>query len=488
MTPSRDEAGPAGAGHRPAPVASGEGAPPPAALYAEYADATPVLEPAAPRGVGGILAGPLTPAILRLAGPAVGTTLFQVLFNVTDLFWVGRTLGATAIAGVSVASYAIWIMTSIGEVVGVGLTAVAARRHGEGRPAAAAEATGIGLALALAIGLLVSAAGLLTLPALMAVMRVDADVAREASRFLGVQYAGAVLVYGYFVVGAAFRSAGDTRTPFVLLGTSVLLNLVLDPILIVGWGPIPALGVFGAGLATVLTRGLACVAGLWLLWRRGAITRGRGWRVGATILRIGTPTMLTGVLFSLVYVWLARITGAFGAEALAALGIGHKIEGVSYMACIGFALAAETMVGQNLGAGQPDRARRAGWTTVRLATAVTALCGLAFQLVPEQLAGIFTEDADVIRLASGYLRAVAVGQLFLSLETVLEGALSGAGHTLWPNVWIIVFSLVRIPLAAPLAARFGLDGLWWMIAATGIARGIALAWLWQRRGWEGAEA
>ena len=282
-----------------------------------------------------------------------------MLFNVTDTFWVGRTLGPDALAAVSLASYTVWIIVSLGELVGVGLTAVAARRHGEGDPQSAARAAGTALVMALVLGVVVAAGGLLSLPAIFRLMHAEGVVAELAREFLVIQLLGAALIYGYFVVTAAFRSAGDTRTPFVLLGASVLLNLVLDPLMILGWGPLPALGVYGAALATVLTRGLGFLVGIVLLYRRGGIRLSLSLPVARSIARIGLPTMLTGVLFSAIYMLLVRVVGRFGTPAIAALGVGHKIEGISYMICVGFGLAAETLVGQNLGAGQ-NGARAAG--------------------------------------------------------------------------------------------------------------------------------
>ncbi len=430
-----------------------------------------------------ITEGPLDRAILMLAGPAVGTTLFQILFNITDTFWVGRTLGAVALAGVSIASYSVWVIVSIGELVGVGLTAVSARRHGEGDPRAAARAAGTGLALAAVLGIAVGLCGVLLLPSLLAVMNATPEVGQVAREFLVVQFAGAFLIYGYFVVAAAFRSAGDTRTPFVLLGASVLLNVVLDPLLILGIGPFPVLGVYGAALATVLTRALACVVGLALLVRRRMILPDWNGRTARTIARIGAPTMLTGVLFSLIYIWLARVTASFGTPALAALGLGHKIEGVNYMICIGFAIAAETVVGQNLGAGQPARARQAGWTTARFALLPAAAIAIVFLAVPEALVRIFTDDPPTIAAAALYLRAVAIAQLALPFETVLEGALAGAGFTLWPMAAVVSLNALRIPLAPLVAAEWGLAGVWWLLSLTAMARAAALVAFWRWGRW-----
>ena len=439
--------------------------------------------PAHAARIRAITAGPLDRAILTLAGPAVGTTLFQILFNITDTFWVGRTLGAVALAGVSIASYSVWVIVSIGELVGVGLTAVSARRHGEGEPRAAARAAGTGLVLAAVLGVSVGIAGVLLLSPLLAVMNAAPDVAQVAREFLVVQFAGAFLVYGYFVVAAAFRSSGDTRTPFILLGGSVLLNVVLDPLLILGIGPFPELGVYGAALATVLTRALACIVGLGLLVRRGMILPDWSGRTARTIARVGAPTMLTGVLFSLIYIWLARVTASFGTPALAALGLGHKIEGVNYMICIGFAIAAETVVGQNLGAGQAGRAKSAGWMTARFALIPATVIAIIFLVMPEALVRIFTDDPPTIAAAALYLRAVAIAQLALPFEAVLEGALAGAGFTLWPMTAVVSLNALRIPLAPLTAAEWGLAGVWWLLSVTAIARALALVAFWRWSHW-----
>jgi putative MATE family efflux protein len=389
---------------------------------------------------------------------------------------------------VSLASYTVWVIVSIGELVGVGLTAVASRRHGEGDPERAARAAGTALVMAVLLGLVVAVGGIAALPAIFRLMETHGRVAELARDFLVIQLVGAVLIYGYYVVTAAFRSAGDTRTPFVLLGASVLLNLVLDPVMILGLGPVPALGVYGAALATVLTRGLGFIVGLELLRRRGGIRLELSLAVARTIVRIGLPTMVTGVLFSGIYMLLVRIVGRFGTPAIAALGVGHKIEGVSYMICIGFGLAAETIVGQNLGAGQAARARQAGWMTAHMAAVAPAVAGLMFVLVPGALVGVFTRDAAVIAAAVPYLLAAAPAQLVMAYENAREGALSGSGYTFFTMVAVVGISALRVPLAEIVAGSFGLVGVWWMLALTAMARAGAMTALWQWGRWEKARA
>jgi len=198
--------------------------------------------------------------------------------------------------------------------------------------------------------------------------------------------------------------------------------------------------------------------------------------------------MLTGVLFSVIYMLLVRVVGDFGAPAIAALGVGHKIEGMSYMICIGFGLAAETLVGQNLGAGEPGRARRAGWLTARLAALPSAGLAVIFLLVPDALIGIFSSDPAVIHSGSLYLRTAALAQFTMAFEIVLEGALTGAGYTLWTLAVVVALSAIRIPLAGLVAPAFGLLGVWWILALTAMGRAAAMTALWHWGAWEKARA
>jgi putative MATE family efflux protein len=228
----------------------------------------------------------------------------------------------------------------------------------------AAVVGGTTLLTALVGGAVVALAGWWLVPGLFAVMNTPPEVTEPGKLYLGTYLLGTPLLFGFFAVEAAFRAAGDTRTPMGLLGISVALNIVLDPLLIAGVGALPAMGIAGAAVAAVLTRGTVLAAGFVLLVRRNLV-RLTVWdtRSALTVLRVGAPVALTGIFFSAVYIGLTRVTTQFGVPALAALGIGHKLEGLAYMVATGFALASSAIVGQNLGARRPDRARRSGWLT-----------------------------------------------------------------------------------------------------------------------------
>ena len=436
-----------------------------------------------------LVSGPLPRAIMRVALPAVGSALLQLAFLLIDIFWVGRILGSSALAAISTAGFAVWMLLALGEMIGVGLTAVAARRHGEGAHGLAAVAAGTTLVLAIGIGVVVAVVGWLLVPVLFAAMHTPPEVTELGRRWLSTYLVGTPLVLGFFAAEAAFRASGDTRTPLALLLLSVLVTLVMDPVLILGLGPAPAKGIAGAAVAAVGTRALVLAFGYGVLARRRLLRFAvRDWHAALAVLRIGAPTAATGIFFSLVYIGLTRITTRFGTPALAALGVGHKLEGLAYQVAVGFGLASAAIVGQNLGAGRPDRARSAGWLSAKYACAAAAVPALAFVVVPEALVGIFSRDPGVIAAGASYLRIIAAAEITMALEIVLEGSLGGAGFTVEPMVWSGSLTAARIPLGAWLAGVFGVAGIWWAISLTALGRGFAMAALWRSGRWQRARA
>jgi len=422
--------------------------------------------------------------VIRLGLPAVASALLLTMFVSLDSAWVGHFIGGAGLAAVSTSIFWIWVIVSLAEMVSVGLTAVAARRHGERRDDEAARAVGDALVFTLILGVLTALSGLAILPHLFALMGTPPEVTALGMQYLGTYLAGSPLIFGYFVVDAAFRAAGNTKLPFLMLLGATLISALLDPALITGWGPFPQLGIRGAAVATLCVRGSLCVVGVWLLRHRRLIAFGRiDWARIGTIVRVGLPTAATGVVFSLIYVVMTRTTAQFGTPALAALGLGHRIESWMYMIGVGFGAAAAAIVGQNLGAGQPDRAARAGWLTLAMTGVPGVIACTALLLIPSLLAGMFSTEPAVVAEATRYLRTAAFAQLVVSGETVLEGALGGAGWTLPPMITSTAITLARVPLAAWAALEWGTTGIWWVISITAIARALAMMALWASGGW-----
>lgn len=433
--------------------------------------------------------GPLLGALVRLAAPVVVMQLCHTLYHWVDVMWVGR-LGAAATAAVTTSFFAVWTAWALADLTGVAVAATVSRHVGAGRPDEAAYGAAQAALVAVGIGALVSVSGAFAAGPLFRVLGVPADVAAPATAYLRIVLGGAVISFLYVLGESILRAAGDTRTPLVVIATSLLLNTVLDPLLIFGPGPLPALGVAGAAVATVLAQAFAVAWFAVLALRRhpafpfdfAALGRFSP-RYAAALVRIGLPFCFIGILYSVVYLWLARTAAPFGTAALAVVGVANRVESLSYLVAVAFALACEAMVGQNLGAGRPDRAERATWLSAGLVAGFGLAVSALMAFAPEFLLGFFTRDPEVIARGVPYLRILAPCQAFACLEIVLNGAFSGAGDTLPPSIISVTVSLLRIPLATALAhgMGLGLDGIAWTITLTCVVRAlIVLSWF--RRG------
>jgi putative MATE family efflux protein len=432
-----------------------------------------------------LVRGALSRTIAKVALPAIASMMLMTIFTSADAFWVGRHVGPDGLAAVSTSLFWIWMMLSAADMVDVGLTAVASRRQGERRPRDAARAAGDAMVFACTLGAVIAIVGHLLLGAMFGLMHTPADVTALGRRYLGTYLLGAPLIFGFFAVDAAFRSSGDTRTPFFLLLTTVLAALVLDPVLILGLGPSPKLGITGAAVATVFTRSLAFVLGVAILARRKMIAFGRvSARTIRAIVRVGLPTAGTGIVFSNVYVFLTQTTTKFGTPALAALGIGHRVESWTFMIGVGFGTATAAIVGQCLGARDIRRAERAGWTAAAFATLVGITGAVLEYTLAPQFAALFTTDPVVVAEGARYLRIAAISTALSGSELVLEGALGGSGNTVPPMLSSTTLTALRIPLAIWAAPRWGTAGIWWVISLTAAGRGIMMMILWRSGLWK----
>jgi Na+-driven multidrug efflux pump len=459
---------------------------------------------------GALVDDALPRVIRRVAIPAVASNLLMTLFASMDAYWVGTRIGPDGLAASPRRSSGSgWSCRSPrGGAGGHGAGGAAARR-GQAKTRACG---GGALVFALALGAVVGVTGALSVDTLFAFMQTPPEVTALARDYLRTYFLGLPLIYGYFCVDATFRASGNTRTPLVLLSISVACTLLLDPVLILGWGPAPELGIAGAAVALLATRGAAFAVGVTILRRRGMLKApgrhvGRealqlsevdGAPVGAVarlarlgevrsilavarrVLRIGLPTAVTGVIFSFIYVALTRTTTRFGTPALAALGLGHRIESWLYMIGVGSA---------------PPRRRSwaepgaRGWTgpapvITMLFAMAPALMAIVSLTIPERLALAFTDDPTVVDETAMYLRINALSQLLLPAEIVLEGALGGAGDTVPPMITSTLLTALRIPLAAWWAALWGPVGIWWAISLTAAGRGVAMMFLWRSGRWK----
>lgn len=432
--------------------------------------------------------GPILPAIVALAWPTLLALSIRVAFNIVDIYWVAR-LGTDAVAAMSTSSFLYWMLMAASETFGAGTLALVARSVGARNLDSARRFATQGILWAGIGGVATGLLGLALAPAAFRLMRVDAAVATLGLAYMTPLLLGAPLLFVMTAADASFRGAGEPRTSLSILATTFVLNAVLDPVLIFGWGPVPPLGVSGAAVATVFAFAVGAMAALVVLHR------GRGEElslvIGARpklatlrrIVAIGLPPASAGMLFALVYVLLTGVTSRFGTAALAALGIGHKLESPAYLTSVALAHATATAVGQCLGAGLGDRARATALAATRLAMVVAAVMSAIFILMPEPLVALFSGDARVVAIGSSYLRIAGYVQVMTAVEMVLGGAFAGAGDTTPPMLVRTSLTLIRVPLAGWLAlgTDLGVDGVFWAIGISAAAKGVAMA-LWFRRG------
>ncbi len=435
---------------------------------------------------------PLPKAIVKLAGPAMTSMLFIMIFNLVDIWWVGK-LGPEALAGVSGASFILWTLQAAATCVATGVNALVARHVGAKQVIKAANVVGQGLLVALVLALVFTAGGFLTQKALFVQMGLDGQVLVSALDYMTGILAGLFVIFIFFAVDAAFRGSGDTKTPLKLISVALTFNMLLDPVLIFGWGPVPALGAAGAAWATVIAHGLMVVSAFVLLKNKPVGSKFNVQSIKNVqpdvckkIVQIGAPIAFSGMMFSISYMILTRVISRFGPSALAALGVGHRIEGIPYFTALGFSVAAATLVGQNLGAQKPDRAAKATWLSVFYASVVILCFSIFIFIFAGPVLRFFTDDPRVVAEGIEYLRMIALFEVFLAFEVVLEGAFGGAGHSVPPMLVSIPITWARIPLALLLAVHFsmGTKGVWLSISATTGVKGLILAFWFKRRTWK----
>ena len=429
----------------------------------------------------------------------MGSLFVQFAFEMVDAAWIGRLPHAQdQVAALTIGAYVIWLTLCLFQLVSVGISTVVAQLVGARQRPRGAKAARQALVLGLVIAPLAGLVGWLTLEPLVAWMDVEPGVAAPLREYLTVFYLGAFFSYGVMVMDGVLRGAGDALTPLKVAGAACALNAVLDPILIFGVGDLPGLGVMGAGVASVASKAAACLfyvalasRGRFFFWTGRTDRTGReswNWPLVGRTLVLGLPIALMGVAFMLVYLQLSREAGQFGSAVISAMGLGNRIEMISYVAAEGFAMAAQAVVGQHVGAGDLLRARRAAWLAVGLGAGVTGFVGVLMVLVPETLGRLFTNEPVVLAEIVRYCHVIGPFQVFMAFEVVLSGAFSGAGRTVPPMVISIPWTAARIPLVwwftGPLG--WGVSGIWIAIALTQVARGVwSLLWFgwgaWHRR-------
>ncbi|MEW5702238.1 MAG: MATE family efflux transporter [Candidatus Zixiibacteriota bacterium] len=418
--------------------------------------------------------------VWALAWPMAATNLLSRGAAIVDTAMVGR-LSEIALAGLGMAQIPVFFAMAIQRGLGIGGQVLIAYHTGADEPERRLKVARAVVVLAGLVSLGLAAILWLASPQMCRWMGADEAMLAESLRFLHVYYIALVFSGAFYVFSAIFQGAGDAKTPlYVTLGVN-LLHVLVAYATIFGKFGIPALGVAGSAWGIGVSEAIGTLVLAVIATRRGLWAPGiRNLSLGAAkaVWRLGAPTAGERLLVNTMQGIYYRFLAGFGAAAIAAHRIGIDMEAISFLPALGFGQAATTMVGQRLGAKDPDGARKAGWVATQISALFMAILGASFYLFSEQWMRLFTDESEIIALGVQFCAVAALIQVPLAFAMVVAGALRGAGETRWVMLTPIVGGwLVRLPLSYVFGYTlgYGLVGVWWTMLADWVVRGVMVS-------------
>lgn len=449
--------------------------------------------------------------IFSLAIPAVLQTVVRSLFVIIDAFWVGK-LGSKELAAITVATFLVWGIIALGEIIAVGTNTLVAQRIGARDNEMAKHISSLNLVNTFFHSIIIALIIIPVLPLLYWFMNLAPEEISLANNYLITLLIGLPCITLLSTSSAIFRSYGDTKTPFYMFVLAVVLNIFLAPLFIFGLNGYLQFGLTGAAFSTLISFLMAFVISYYLLRKRGMVdgiyfkkinvdnikarslikTFGddnkrktfndfSNWKILKETIKIGIPVAINGVAFSLIYVFVARFVADYGTVGFAALGIGHRSESLAFQIGVGFSFATTVLVGQNIGAGDTKKAERLAWKIFGYSCIIMFIYASILFSFSKEFAKFFIDDSEVIRAASVYNKLAASVMIFSAAELIFGGAFSGAGNTTPTAVIGLPLNILRIPLAAIFSAKYGLYGIWLAICITVVFKGI-LIMIWFKMG------
>ncbi|KDE56346.1 MATE family efflux transporter [Methanoculleus sp. MH98A] len=435
--------------------------------------------------------GDLFRGLITIAAPIVAGNVLQSGLELVDLFFVGR-LGSEAIAGVAMSTSIVMVLMTI--IIGIvtANTAFVSRYYGAKNYDMVAKGVSHTLILGLVFSILLSVVGILYAEDMLLLLGAEPNVALLGASYLTVLFTGSVTLVELWVINSSFQSCGDATTPMLLVVLANILNIALDPLLIFGYGVVPACGVAGAAYATIISRSVAfAIAFALLLSGRSPIPFSfrtkfefsLAWR----LIRVAVPNSVQSGLRSVTFLAMMAIVAVFGTAALSAYGIVGRLELVALMPGFGIATATAVIVGQNLGAKKPERAEAGVRLSALMNGGFMALMGAIFYLAAPAIVEVFDPSGASTEIGVSYLQTVAPFYVFIAVAIILGFALNGAGDTKKP-MYATLFSMVlfQVPLACILPGLLGIGiaGVWLAVICGMILQMGMLFAMYRHGGWK----
>ena len=440
-----------------------------------------------------LLEGPILRSLLTLAVPIVAANILQSAYQIIDAFWVGR-LGGAAVAAVSLSFPVMFLMFAVGAGLSIAGSTLIAQYVGARNEKMVAHVAGQTLLMVVLASLVLGTVGYFTAPSLLRLMGVAPDVYPGALGFMRVSFIGLVFNFTFFVFQAIMRGIGKPMLPvYIVLGT-VCLNFVLDPLLIFGWGPVPGYGVMGAAIATLATQSIAAVIGIVILrlGMHGIHVRRRDFIPDLGYIKraffLGFPASIELSARALGLMVMTFLIASFGTLTLAAYGVGSNILQVVTIPAMGLSMAVSTLVGQNIGAGNVERAARIGQLGAALGFGSLTVLGLiVFLFAPHLVAFFVPNDAGVIAAGAGFLRIMALAWGFMGVQFALTGVFRASGNMVVTMVLTLVSQWVlQFPLAYVLSKHttLGAEGIWWALPISNVVTALITIGLYAKGDWK----
>ena len=430
--------------------------------------------------------------LLKLAAPIILAQLFQIAYQFTDAFWVGR-LGEKAVAAVAMSMPVLFFMTSAGIGLAVAGSSLTAQYFGAKNEKMLGQAAAQTMLMVVAVSLLFSFIGYLGTPGILKLLGTDASIAIDAQAYLRIAFLGLIFNFSFFIFQSIMRSIGRPQLPFYVVIFTVILNFALDPLFMFGFGPIPAMGVAGVALATLGTQSIAAIIGLTLLFsgKHGIHLHWHNFKPDFAFIKkaflLGLPASVEQSARSLSLTVITSLIAGFGTLAVAAYGVGTNILQLMLMTSFGLAGANAALVGRYLGAGTTDIARKTAHLSLKIAIiAFSALGLISFILAPYLIKFFVPNDADVIAAGAHYLRFISPIFGLIASQIIIGSTLQASGSTKTAmSLTLISTWLIQIPLIY-LLSRFtelGLDGLWLAFPASNAVSIIMYLTVFKRSRW-----
>ncbi|WP_313568910.1 MATE family efflux transporter [Acetoanaerobium noterae] len=426
--------------------------------------------------------GSILSALFKLAIPIMGTSFVQMAYNMTDMIWVGR-VGSRAVAAVGTAGFFTWLAMAFILIPKIGAEVGVAQSIGKNDMKEAKVYIKHTLQMIVVIALIYALSLITFRKPLIGFFNLgEPDIIQNAINYLVIISFGLVFYFINPVFTAIFNGYGESRTPFIINSIGLLVNMVLDPLLILGLGPIPRLEVAGAAIATVIAQAVVTIIFVLNARMRPELFSGLNLFKAPDmahinkIFKLGLPVALQSGLFTVFAMVIARIIAQWGPIPIAVQKVGSQIEAVSWMTAGGFQTAMSTFVGQNYGAKNWARISKGYMVGLAIMTVIGIFTTGLLYFGARPIFSIFIPEAESISYGVVYLKILALSQLFMCIELTTAGAFNGLGNTVPPSIIGIVFNALRIPGALILSATsLGLNGVWWAISISSIFKGVILA-------------